>query len=302
MKNLRSLFPFRHLLAVRRWFVFIFRPAAYHDGHFYSPAVNPKELKARQQELWPAHQSATSSIDWNKQNHQALLKSWKSYAKQWPYGLGPEAPTSFFEPNGSFENLDSRVLFAMLRSVKPKRVIEVGGGMSTLLTAETNQTFFGGSIEFTAIEPYPKDFLESKVPGLKTLIAKKVQDVPLPVFQDLAAGDILFIDSSHVAKTGSDVNYIYLEVLPSLASGVILHIHDIFLPWEYPVEWVLRERRNWNEQYLLQAILTSSTRYKILFASHFASRVLSDAVSECWGSQLGGGSMWLQVAPALPNT
>ena len=107
----------------------------------------------------------------------------------------------------------------------------------------------------------------------------RVQEVPLTEFEDLQSGDILFIDSSHVAKTGSDVNFLYFDVFPRLRPGVRIHIHDIFLPQDYPQEWALDENRSWNEQYVLRALLMFSSRFRVLFGSFFAFRYLPDLVS-----------------------
>lgn len=282
------------LLSIQRWLDFVFRPTAYRDGHFYSPAVDASSLRANQSQLWPDSPPATPGITWDTDRHRRLLGDWQHIAADWDYADRPAA-TGFREPNGAFEGLDARVLYAMLRSLKPARFIEVGSGMSSLLIADLNTRHLNKAMTFTAIEPYPKDYLRGPVEGLTQLLVDQVQNVPLEVFEALGAGDILFIDSSHVAKTGSDVNYLYLQVLPRLASGVYIHIHDIFLPWDYPYDWVVRERRNWNEQYLLQALLIDSRRFQIHFANHFAQRMLPEAVEACWGNRHGGGSIWLTV-------
>src|SRR5262249_14748169 len=138
-----------------------------------------------------------------------------------------------------------------------------------LLAADVNLRSLNGSMELTCIEPYPKDFLRD-LAGVSALLEAKVQDVPLSEFSRLQSGDILFIDSSHVAKTDSDVNYLYFEVLPRLVSGVRVHIHDIFLPHDYPREWVLKENRSWNEQYLLRALLMHSSGFRTVFGCSYA--------------------------------
>lgn len=284
-----------HLVDARRWFSFLLRPTASYDGHFYSPVVNPAELNSRCDALWPAEAPPTPGIIWNTEMHRQLLLKWHAFAADWDYPSRPVNDTGFYEPNKAFEGLDSRALYAFLRSHKPKKLIEVGSGFSTLLSADVNTRYLDGSMEIIAIEPYPKRFLQQQVAGLSQLIPKKVQDVPMSTFDSLDPGDVLFIDSSHVVKTANDVNYLYLQVLPRLKAGVLVHIHDIFLPWDYPREWVMRERRNWNEQYCLQAMLAVSSHFEVLFASHFASRAVPDAVEACWGGRLGGGSIWLMV-------
>jgi len=123
-------------------------------------------------------------------------------------------------------------------------MIEVGSGFSSLLIADVNTRFLNNSCKFQCIEPYPREFLVGGVAGVSELIVQKVQDIPPGYFETLDEGDILFIDSSHVCKTGSDVNFLYFEILPRLKPGVLIHIHDIFLPLEYPQEWVIDENRS----------------------------------------------------------
>jgi hypothetical protein len=263
------------------------RPPAFPDGHFYSPAVDPKELRGVADRLWPNYPPPTPGIDWNEMEHRQVLDDLRAIAAEYQYPT--KATDTFYEPNGIYEGLDARMLYGFLRFFRPARMIEVGSGMSTLLAADVNARYLAGAMDFTAIEPFPPAFLGGDLHGLSRLIRAKVQDVTIESFTRLRAGEILFIDSSHVAKTGNDVNFLYHLVLPRLASGVIIHVHDIFLPWDYPFEWVMSERRNWNEQYLLQTMLAGSHRYEVLFANHY------EVVEDCWGQRYGGGSIWLRV-------
>ncbi len=155
----------------------------------------------------------------------------------------------------------------MLRGLRPKRMIEIGSGYSSLVTARLNRQDLGYDLTFTCIEPNPLPFLVDGVAGIDDLIVSKVQDVPLELFSELGDGDVLFIDSSHVVKTGGDVPWIYLQILPRLAPGVYIHVHDIFLPHDYPKDWVLNKARGWNEQYLLEGMLTFSAGLEVVFAS-----------------------------------
>jgi hypothetical protein len=130
------------------------------------------------------------------------------------------------------------------------------------------------------------------------LIEDKVQTVALSVFDRLEAGDVLFIDSSHVSKTGSDVNYLFFEVLPRLKAGVKIHIHDIFFPHDYPKDWVLNEARSWNEQYVLRALLMYSTAFKVvygnLYAFHAMPELVKQALAHPKGYAYGGSSLWIE--------
>lgn len=204
--------------------------SAFKAGHFYSPVVNPEELLSARETIWPSSPREIFGIDFNLQSHREILEVYfPKYIKNYDYpnsNLNDEL--SFYTNNSQFSGLDSRLLFVLMQACEVSRIIEVGSGYSSLLMADVNTRFLCGRCEITCIEPYPRDFLTRSVPGLTRLISQKVQDVPIDYFDDLESGDILFIDSSHVCKTGSDVNYLYFEILPRLKPGVIIHVHDIF--------------------------------------------------------------------------
>lgn len=275
--------------------------AARKGDHFYSPLVNPAELSQRVEELWPAGIPECPGVDFNETQAQLILSDWfPRFMPDFDYPEHEVAdPCKFFIQNSQFSWLDCRALFVMLRQLRPRRLIEIGSGYSSLLSADVNQRFFGGEMNFICVEPYPRDFLSAGVPGITRLEIRKVQELPPCWFDQLEAGDILFIDSSHVCKTGSDVNHIYLKVLPRLRPGVIVHIHDIFLPCEYLKSWVLEENRSWNEQYLVQVMLQHSTRYRVLLANYFAflrfPQLVVEALATGKGHGYGGGSLWIEV-------
>jgi hypothetical protein len=132
--------------------------------------------------------------------------------------------------------------------------------------------------------------------GLTSLIPSKVEEVSLDLFTELEPSDVLFIDSSHVVRTGGDVTYLFLEVLPRLRPGVVVHVHDIFLPREYPREWVTEELRFWTEQYLLQAFLVFNSAFRVLFANSYVGARYATDLRETFPSSpwWGGGSFWMQ--------
>jgi predicted O-methyltransferase YrrM len=270
-------------------------------GHFYSPIVDPVTLAEERGRIWPAR-PVVAGIDFNDDGHRRVLTEW------FPRIIGdydyPEhvedvdAPASFYTQNSQFTWLDARALFVLLRAWKPKRIVEVGSGYSSLLIADVNRRFLEGSIELTCIEPHPPAFLRRGAErGIAQLIERPVQQLPAAEFQRLAAGDILFIDSSHVSKTGSDVNYLLFDVLPFLAPGVYVHLHDIFLPHDYPQDWVLNQNRSWNEQYVLRALLMyASATLRVEFASTYAFYAFRElviaALAHPKGHGFGGGSFW----------
>src|SRR5262249_34545280 len=144
-------------------------------------------------------------------------------------------PHQYYLQNGRFEGVDAEVFYSMIRHFKPQRLIEIGSGYSTFLAAQAvlkNEAETGHRCDLGAIEPYPGPVLRQGFPGLSRLVARGVQEVPLSEFEALGENDIVFIDSSHVLKTGSDVQYEFLEILPRLRPGVLVHVHDIFLPAE----------------------------------------------------------------------
>lgn len=188
----------------------------------------------------------------------------------------PEGPTGiphqFHFGNGAFERVDAELLHCMVRHFKPARMIEVGSGYSTLVSAAAcrlNETIDGRPCRFVAIEPFPNDLFQRPIPGLSELRRATLQESGLTPFEELDAGDILFIDSSHVLRIGSDVQLLFLEVLPRLRPGVVVHVHDIFLPAEYPEAWIQREHVFWNEQYLLQAFLAFNAGFEVLLAASY---------------------------------
>jgi predicted O-methyltransferase YrrM len=278
------------------------RPSAYPDGHFYSPVVDPDEIDARQPEIWPA-EPRVLGIDFDDASQLRVLQMYfPRYIAEFDYAerspSSDEELTAFYIQNSQFSWLDARTLFVLMREWQPGRVVEVGSGYSSLLMADVNQRFLGGHCEITCVEPYPRPFLRRRIPGLSRVIEQKVQEVGLDVFETLRSGDILFIDSSHVAKTGSDVNHLYFEVLPRLRAGVRIHIHDIFFPHDYPKDWVIDENRSWNEQYLVRALLMYSSAFRVVFGCSYAfHRFPADvkrALALPGGEAFGGGSLWIE--------
>lgn len=278
------------------------RSALFPDGHFYSPVVDVEQAQADERRIWPENE-VVPGVDLNHAGHRHLLSRWFPRLLQ-DYGYPEEGPEDasldhFYERNTQFERLDARSLFCMLRMLKPRRIIEVGSGYSTLLMVDVNARFLGNSTEICSVEPYPRPFLhDAQRRGAIKLVVNRVQEVDPAIFKALRHGDILFIDSSHVSKTGSDVNWLFLHVLPSLAPGVYVHIHDIFFPSDYPRDWVIAQNRCWNEQYLLQAFLAFNAKFRIVFGSAIAARH-HGALLEALGQNcpMRGGSLWIRRLP-----
>ena len=188
----------------------------------------------------------------------------------------------FYLINGAYMAIDAHVYYATLRHLKPKRIIEIGGGNSSLLAVQAckeNQAQDAKSTRLTIIDPYPEDKLKEALTGVAEVIEKKVQDVDLAFFSELEAKDVLFIDSSHVLRSGGDVQYEYLEILPRLRSGVFVHIHDISLPKPYPKVYA-DNKLFWNEQYLLQAFLAFNSKFEIVWPGNYMMIKFPDKIQE----------------------
>jgi hypothetical protein len=266
-------------------------------GHFYSPMVDPSDLRPREHQVWNGA-NEMPGIDLRVADQLALLGTLKPHAATVDYPIeAPADPTVYFYKNDQYPLLDAEFLHVALCHFRPARMIEVGCGFSSLVTAKVNRTILGGALQFSCIEPYPRQFLLDGVPGITEVVQRRVEDVDLAFFDRLNTNDILFIDSSHVSKTGSDVNYLFFEVLPRLRPGVLVHIHDIFLPDDYPKVWVLDQGRHWNEQYVVRAFLTHNASWDIVWAAHFMGTRHRGAVQKTFPRYPelgGGGSLWIR--------
>lgn len=184
---------------------------------------------------------------------------------------GPVDPPDFYLINGGYMAVDAHVYYSLIRHNKPRRIIEIGNGNSTLLAIaalDRNLEETGQRGRLSSIDPYPWPIFSKGYPGLDELLVERVQDVPLSYFQELDSGDMLFIDSSHVIRSGNDVHYEFLEVLPRLKRGVLVHVHDISLPRPYPKVY-FDNRLYWNEQYLLQAFLAYNRRFEVIWPGNY---------------------------------
>lgn len=236
-------------------------------NHYYTPIPDVDKLDNG---IWNKR-SELPGVNINLKRMLELLSEFRqNYQSEYdaiPFN-NPHIPGKYYYSCPDFGPVDGHALYCMIRKFKPKRIIEIGSGFSTLSTAQAvtvNKEKDSVNCEFIAIEPYPRDMLIKGLPGLSGFIQSEVQKVDIKEFAKLQENDILFIDSSHVLKTGGDVQYEYLEILPRLNKGVIIHIHDIFLPVEYPQVWLKEMLRFWNEQYLLQAFLAFNDSFEVLW-------------------------------------
>lgn len=266
-------------------------------GHFYSSLPDLDEVKKDENRIFHYCPKDFPGVDLNWEKQLALLDAFHLYYEQMPFKQDKQDSLRFFFNNTAFGGGDAFFLYAFIRHFQPKRLIEVGSGNSTCLILDTNDVFFEGGISVTAIEPFPEllfSLLKEEDKTKIEVLSCRLQDVLLSRFKELEAGDILFIDSSHVSKVGSDVNYIFFDILPALQNGVVIHIHDIFAPFEYPVEWVY-EGRGWNEVYLLRAFLQYNSAFEVLlFDEMLANRFREKLRTEMPLCLERTGSFWLR--------
>lgn len=267
-------------------------------GHFYSPLPDEAAVREHATTLFDRRVTECPGIALRDAHQLGVLHELAGFYDAVPF---PESQTASFRYY--FDNLfygygDAVVLYGMLRRFQPRRVIEVGSGFSSAAMLDTDERFLGRSTAFTFIEPYPErllDLLTDEDRARCEMLQKPVQEVSLETFDALGEDDLLFIDSSHVVKTGSDVQHLLASVLPRLRPGVVVHFHDVFWPFEYPMEWVL-EGRAWNEAYFLRAFLQYNTAFEVEFFNTYVASVHREALGEAMPICLKnpGAGLWLR--------
>jgi len=218
-----------------------------------------------------------------------LAPKWPEFSRSWSRYTNPT--------NGFFGLCDGAVYYSMLTTLRPKHIVEVGSGFTSAIALDVRDQELQ-DLQLTFIDPNPArlyELLKENDDTTITIHRDLVQNVPIELFDVLEKDDILFIDSTHVSKKGSDVNWLFLEVLPRLRPGVIVHVHDIFFPFDYPDAWL---HRDFNETYLLQAFLSYNNVFQIMFFNSWFWREHTDIVSRYLpeGARAKPGSIWLRKA------
>ena len=296
----QSTFPSTRTLKVRAFRVL--RAAASHVGlqvvpkTYYSPIPDldtlPPGVFERRSALRGIHFDLDEQVAWIDQNLAD--------------GMREFAPPASLIDNASYGRVGADLLHGVVRGLKPRRIVELGSGHSTLFmaaAAERNRAE-GVDTELLTFDPYPS-VARPGLPGVASLEPVRAQDVPLEVFTSLAAGDVLFVDTTHTVKVDSDVNRIVLDVLPALAPGVLVHVHDIFLPYEYPRRWHEESGFHWAEQYLLQAFLAGNPSFEVRAATVALCRDRPDAMARLaptWRAGAEASAFWFSSTsvPAEP--
>lgn len=265
-------------------------------GHYYSPHPDIAGLRARSATLF-ADREEFVGVDLRVDEQLDLLARLAPLAADLPFESEPVEGLRYHYDNRPYPWGDGVVYATMLRLLEPRRVLEVGAGFSTVLALDVRDRF-GGDFLLTSVDPDPsrlRSLLGDTVPRDFTLVAEPIQDVGPALAAELGAGDLFFVDSTHVVKAGSDVNHIVLELLGHLAPGVVVHFHDVFGNFQYPREWLLGGRA-WNEVYLLRAFLAFNTEFEVLLFPSWLARHRPDAMASL-GPDVAvnpGGSLWIR--------
>lgn len=276
----------------------------YSPGHFYS--VIPNITKD-----YNNNTTKFLNLDFNEESHKLILNEINDYLVKFDKEFGHtnvserQNNLKYTLLNGAFEWMDARLLHYFLQKNKPRKIIEIGSGNSTLLTYNT-KLMFNLDVDIICIEPYPSNYLKDlHKTGKITLIENCLENVDLNIFTTLTENDILFIDSSHVLKLDSDVMFYFTKIFPLLNKNVLIHIHDIFFPYDYPLEW-LKEGRFWNEQYFLYTFLQYNTKFSIKFCNSYSGykyrneleliqKNTYEKINNIANGIFSGGSIWLIV-------
>lgn len=269
----------------------------YAPGHYHSP-IPDTELVRKHAEALFTIPCQLPGIDLHATEQLARFESFVPYYQTLPFRADRQPDLRYFFDNHSYSYSDGICTYAMLRMAQPRRVIEAGSGYSSAVMLDTAERFIDHPVNFTFIDPNTtrlKSLMRAEDETKSQVIQGLLQDVPLERFKELQANDILFIDSTHISKIGSDVNYLFFEILPVLERGVYVHIHDILYPFEYHKEWVY-EGRAWNEAYMLRAFLEFNVQFEIVlfntYMQHFYRDWFQAHMPLCLINT--GGSIWLR--------
>ena len=230
------------------------------------------------------------------------------YLSEFDAALKPYEAHGFRYRNGLYESADAELLYALLRHLGPRHVLELGSGFSTMITAGAcaKNAEEGRPAEFVAVDPQPRTAIGEEIEGIASIERRDANELPLERFSTLEDGDVLFIDTSHIVKLGSEVNRLVLEVLPALARGVWVHFHDIFLPYEYPRS-LLVASGYFNEQYLLHAYLLGNRDWQVRLAVHALAREQGGRLAKAVPSlaapphEYRPSAFWMVRVPGTPH-
>lgn len=253
--------------------------------HYYSPVPDIEDLRARR--VWD-RRSPMTGVEMREAQQLALLTELgRDFGAEcrWPHEPSRDG-SEFYTDNSSFSYGCAAATHALIRRFKPRRVIEAGSGFSSRVIAaalQMNEKDSGERAEYTVVDPFPGHVLEG-LPGVGEVLRRRVELLEADVFRALGENDILFVDSGHTVRAGGDVNFLVLDILPVLAPGVVVHFHDIALPYEYAEVYFTNPKFRvfWTEAYLLQAFLCHNAAYEVLLAMNFLMRDHAATFRSVW--------------------
>lgn len=267
------------------------------NGHFFSPVVDPtasvRTYWEREQKITP-DRIAEIPLDLNSMIDMWIRHRDTIAANQFPER--PDGTSRFYTANGAYPSGDAACLGMMMRRLRPRRIIEVGSGHSSACMLDWAERLALPGFKLTCIEPFPAALKRVLRPGDDVrIIPSMVQDVDLALFAELDASDILFIDSTHVLKTGSDVHFVLMYILPILKPGVIIHFHDCAYPFEYDEKAIFDLNFSWNEAYALRCFLMYNTVFSVVFWNSMFYRFCSPPMRADFASRWPnpGGGIWI---------
>ncbi|NQT22882.1 MAG: class I SAM-dependent methyltransferase [Candidatus Omnitrophica bacterium] len=270
----------------------------YPPGHFASPIPSKEEILKNADKIFSIIDKKIAGIDLNEEGQLALLGEIKKYYDERPFADEKKEGLRYHFKNEFYPYSDAIFLYGVMKHFKPGRIVEVGSGYSSAAILDTNEYFFKNKIKCCFIDPEPDRLFSLFKKGDKEnhkIVTDLLQDADIGLFEQLEANDILFIDSSHVLKIGSDLSRIFFEIMPMLKTGVLIHFHDIFYPFEYPKDWVFKGVA-WNENYILRAFLQYNPEFKITlfnsFLEHYHAKWFSENMPLCLEGK--GASIWLR--------
>ena len=273
-------------------------------GHYYSPVPSLRELESDGKRIFDESLRVLPGIELNADAQLALLDRFASFYAEQPFPETPRSGVRYFFDNYWYNQSDALFLYSIIRHYRPRQIVEIGSGFSSAVMLDTNERFMNRSMRLTFVEPESgrlRKLLKPDDQNAVSIIERRIQQIDASLVDQLAANDILFIDSSHVSKVGSDVNHILFELLPRLKPGVLVHFHDIRYPFEYPKDWFALGV-SWNEAYIVRAFLQFNREFPIRFWNDYVLKFHAEAVREkmplCLGRPAFGvhGSLWLQRA------
>jgi hypothetical protein len=271
-------------------------------GHFYSPFPHLPDAERHFERLHATDFGSLPAIDLRVPQQHALLAELDEFAASLTFDLTEEAARGngrrYWSDNTAYGDSDARFLTAILNRFRPARLIELGCGFSSAATLDARDRCSLPDLKLSFLDPYPElleTLLRDGDRATVGILPIGTQDVDLDLIRELGENDVLFIDSTHVSKPGSDVNRIFFEILPAVRPGVLIHLHDIFPHFEYPETWI-RDQRGWTEQYVLRAFLQYNTAFEVLLWPNFLFSLDQPAMVARYPDMARncGGAFWLR--------